>query len=137
MIAVVLDTNVLLDLWVFDDAAAQALRDALDQRRCEALASAQTDAELTDVLARPHIAVEPTRRQDLLARWRATTRSVARVFPAPWHCSDPKDQPFLDLAFTARADWLLTRDKALLKLARRARRDGLRIGLPADFTASI
>lgn len=137
MIAVVLDTNVLLDLWVFKDAAVQSLREALDQRRCEALASAQTDAELAEVLARPHFAVEPARRQDLLARWRATARSVVRVFPAPWHCSDPKDQPFLDLAFTARADWLLTRDKALLKLARRARKDGLRIGQPTDFATSV
>ena len=43
--------------------------------------------------------------------------------PLP-RCSDPDDQLFLVLADAARADYLLTRDKALLKLGR------ARYGLP-------
>ena len=38
---------------------------------------------------------------------------------------------FLDLAYTVRADWLVTRDKALLRLARRVRPDGLHIVTPS------
>jgi len=52
------------------------------------------------------------------------------VFPSPLACTDLSDQKFLDLAHTARADWLVTKDKALLKLARRARALGLQIVEP-------
>jgi putative PIN family toxin of toxin-antitoxin system len=39
-------------------------------------------------------------------------------------CEDPDDQKFLELAWRARASHLVTRDKALLKLARRIARSG-------------
>ncbi len=40
------------------------------------------------------------------------------------NCSDPDDQKFLDLAWTSRADFLVTKDKALLGLARRVSKLG-------------
>jgi len=53
------------------------------------------------------------------------------------HCTDPDDQKFIDLAIAARAGALVTRDKALLKLARRAReRHGLWICTPSAWTNS-
>ena len=39
-------------------------------------------------------------------------------------CEDPDDQKFLELAWHARASHLLTRDKALLKLAHRLEESG-------------
>lgn len=39
-------------------------------------------------------------------------------------CEDPDDQKFLELAWHARASHLITRDKALLKLARRIAHSG-------------
>ena len=39
-------------------------------------------------------------------------------------CEDPDDQKFLELAWHARASHLVTRDNALLKLARRAAQSG-------------
>lgn len=128
----VLDTNVLLDLWVFDDPSVRALRSALDDGACIALRSADTDAELADVLARAEFELTTKRQQELLARWHERTRLIERVFAAPWQCTDPHDQRFLDLAFTARAQMLITRDKALLRLARKARASGLRIAAPRD-----
>jgi predicted nucleic acid-binding protein len=41
------------------------------------------------------------------------------------NCSDRDDQKFLELARDAGAAILVTKDKALLKLARRTARDGL------------
>ncbi len=38
-------------------------------------------------------------------------------------CADPDDQQFLELAQACGAQWLLSRDNELLKLARRTRRD--------------
>lgn len=131
----VVDTNVLLDCWVFDDAAARPLWAAIASGRAHCLRSAATDAELADVLSRPEFAARLAAREltstRLLERWSALAVDVPRVFAAPWGCTDPHDQKFLDLAATARAELLVTKDKALLRLARRAQRDGLAI-LPVD-----
>jgi predicted nucleic acid-binding protein len=48
-------------------------------------------------------------------------------------CSDRDDQVFIDLAICARVDWLITHDRALLKLARRALRFGVRVVRPVDW----
>lgn len=127
----VLDTNVLLDFWVFEDPHAVALRDAVEQGRVGALRSAACVDELSEVLARPKLNVDGAARCEILRRWHALATPVALVFAAPYACTDPHDQKFLDLAHTVGADWLVTKDKALLKLARRALHGGLRIVDPA------
>lgn len=129
---IVIDTNVLLDFWVFDDRAARRLRAAFEDGTCIALRSAQTEAELADVLARSEFALSAVRQSELIAVWRERSVLVEGTFAAPLHCTDPHDQKFLDLASTARADALVTKDKALLRLARKARPSGLRILAPAE-----
>jgi putative PIN family toxin of toxin-antitoxin system len=127
----VVDTNVLLDCWVFDDPAARPLWQAIAQGGATCLRSGDTDSELAEVLKRPvfhdRLAARALDPSELLAGWQAVAQPVARVFAAPWGCTDPHDQKFLDLASSARADLLVTKDKALLKLARRAHREGLAI----------
>jgi len=127
----VVDTNVLLDCWAFDDAVARPLWQAIVDRRLACLRSDATDAELADVLARPAFVARLTARETtpdrVIARWQALATPVERVFAAPWACTDPHDQKFLDLAATGHADLLITKDKALLKLARKARRSALEI----------
>jgi predicted nucleic acid-binding protein len=44
-------------------------------------------------------------------------------------CTDPDDQKFIDAAIVS-AQWLISRDRAVLKLARRAAALGLRIVTP-------
>lgn len=127
----VVDTNVLLDCWAFDDPAARPLWQAIADGGVTCLRSAATDAELLEVMQRPvfdaRLAARGTDPARCLARWQALAEPIERVFAAPWVCTDPHDQKFLDLARTGHADLLITKDKALLKLARRARRDGLAI----------
>ena len=127
----VLDTNVLLDLWLFDDPSVQPLRRGLEAGRLRALRSDACEAELVEVIGRAQFGLAEAARRDLLARWRQCSEPIAAVAPAPLACTDPDDQKFLDAAFSAAADLLLTRDKALLKLARRAEAAGLRIRRPA------
>ena len=45
-------------------------------------------------------------------------------------CSDPDDQMFIDLAMAHGANGLLTRDRAVLRLALRARSFGVLIATP-------
>ncbi len=128
---VVIDTNVLLDFWVFDDAASRPLRSAVERGQVNALRSGDSVDEFTQVIMREKFELATDARFGILRDWDRLATPIDRVFAAPFACSDRDDQKFLDLAYTARADWLVTRDKALLKLARRARRDGLKILAPA------
>jgi putative PIN family toxin of toxin-antitoxin system len=133
----VLDTNVLLDFWVFDDAAARPLRAAVESGHVNALRSGDSVDEFTQVIMREKFELATEARFGILRDWDRLATPVERVFAAPLACSDRDDQKFLDLAYTARADWLVTKDKALLKLARRARRDGVLILAPAAACAEL
>jgi putative PIN family toxin of toxin-antitoxin system len=133
----VIDTNVLLDFWVFDDPAARPLRLAVESGRVNALRSGDTVDELTQVIMREKFDLATDARFAILRDWDRLATPLERVFAAPVACSDPHDQKFLDLAYTARADWLVTKDKALLKLARRARRDGVLIVSPAAVCGEL
>lgn len=53
MKAVVLDTNALLDIFVFNDFRAIQLKEALVNRQIDALASPKTIAEFAYVISRP------------------------------------------------------------------------------------
>jgi len=133
--AVVIDTNAWLDLYLFHDAGAQALAQALDCGAVRAVASAATQAELHAVLLRPLLLARfaPDEVQAGLRAWSAIAQIVHDGGAAPWSCRDPDDQKFLDLAYAQGARWLFTKDRALLALARKARRAGLYIAPPSDF----
>ncbi len=135
MALAVIDTNAWLDLYVFEDPGAHALAQALREGTLGAVRSARTDAELDAVLRRPPIAArcDAARQQVLLQAWRLLAAPVEQTRAAPWHCRDADDQKFLDLAFSAAAALLFTKDRALLDLARRTRRDGLEILPPARY----
>jgi putative PIN family toxin of toxin-antitoxin system len=127
---VVVDTNVVLDLWHFDDIGARALRAMLDTGALRVVTSDAVDAELADVLSRARFCAS---RDAVLARWRAVAETVPVAGAAPWACRDPGDQKLLDLAVCAQAAGLITKDKALLSLARRAAAAGLLIATPDRF----
>lgn len=115
----VLDTNVALALWYFADPALSPLAAALASGRLVPVATPPMSAEWECVLARPEF--DPLRA----AAARATYAALRRELPlpeleAPARCRDPDDQKFLVCAL-AYAPLLLTRDKALLRLARNRR----------------
>jgi predicted nucleic acid-binding protein len=132
-VRLVLDTNAVLDLWFFEDPPARALRAAIDGGRLEVRRSDACDAELAAVLARPRFAigVAGERAPDrLLAHWRALA-VASQPGAAPWRCTDADDQKFLDLAHGTGARVLVTKDRALLRIAQAARSSGLAIAPPA------
>jgi len=52
-------------------------------------------------------------------------------------CTDRDDQMFIDLALACGARWLLSRDRAVLKLGKRARLLGLDILTPAVWAEQL
>ena len=118
-----LDTNVWVDWFIFDDPAIAALKDAHRNGSIEIVVDEACLQEFDRVLVYPEFALTGSQRSAFLAEvGRRTTRhetDVAAPVNALPRCNDPDDQKFLDLARDAKADWLVTRDKALLRLARK------------------
>jgi len=134
----VIDTNVWLDLFVFEDRAARPLAQALQRGAVRVIRSMRTDAELLAVLARPKFGqrLPPNSIAVLLCNWQSLAHCVDAGGSAPWLCADPDDQKFLDLAYSSRVQALFTKDRALLRLAHAARKHGLQIVQPTVLGGS-
>lgn len=118
---VVLDTNVLISLWLFADSRYLPLRAALADGRWRALASEAALGEFERVLGYPQFGAGAAAQAAALAEYRGLAELVAApplADPLP-RCRDADDQKFLELARNGRATWLVTSDKDLLRLARR------------------
>ncbi len=133
----VLDTNVVLDLLHFADPLALPILHALEAERIECRASAATLAELQRVLVYPEFTLDAQGRQDVLACYQALASRIEAppVANLP-RCRDTDDQKFLDLAVAAGARVLVSKDRALLKLAGRGRLP-FRILSPQQVTAEL
>ena len=122
----VLDTHVWLDWLAFDDPSVAPLKAAVAAGRAEIYMDAACEAELERVLAYPIRKQVPEKalRAARLAEARRIAHRPSRELgdgerASLPRCSDPDDQKFLELALAARADILLTKDRALLELAPR------------------
>ncbi|RQU78646.1 putative toxin-antitoxin system toxin component, PIN family [Burkholderia cenocepacia] len=138
---VVLDSNVWIDILVFDDPATRPIRAALERGTLAAVIDGRCLTELEYVLDYPQF---QSRAIDKAAALATVARLASLVEPSPVDadadapplpkCKDRDDQKFLELARAAQADWLVSKDRALLKLAKRTARDfGFRIAQPAPF----
>ena len=117
----VLDTNIVLDVFVFADDAAQPLREQLLAGR-RWLATAAMRDELQRVLGYrqivPRLAYYGLAAVDVLAAFDRHATEVEVAPKAPVLCKDPDDQKFIDLAVRERAT-LLSKDNAVLRLRKR------------------
>lgn len=118
----VIDTNIVLDCFVFQDPAAEALFRALANRSCHWIATPAMRDELTRVLTYPQIAKRLAARavtaQNVLAAFDAQATQLAAAPKASVTCKDPDDQKFIDLA-VAHGAVLLSKDKAVLCMKKR------------------
>jgi predicted nucleic acid-binding protein len=134
--SLVLDTNAVLDWLVFRDASMNALSAAIEQRRVRWIGCLRMREELLRTLS-----------YSTLERWKPDSKHTLGIFdrwvdhfpdPVPTRAgpllsSDADDQVFIDLALSHSARWLVTKDRALLKLARPALCHGARVLRPGDW----
>lgn len=129
-----LDTNVLLDWLVFRDPVVDPLVRGIAAGTLHWIATPAMRGEFERVLGYPQLERFAPDRATALTRWDAFARPHATPpARAPMRCGDPEDQMFIDLAIAVRARWLLTKDRELLKLARRARAWGVEVQPPARW----
>ena len=133
---VVLDTNVVLDAWVFENHESAYLMKEVCACRLQWLSSREMRDELIHVLGRglgPHW---PVAWEALQERWESHTTEcpVDAAKPAHWpRCTDKDDQKFIDFALQQKARWLISRDRAVLKLASRCAKLGLTVVDPTRW----
>jgi putative PIN family toxin of toxin-antitoxin system len=118
----VLDTNIVLDLFLFEDPATEPLREQLARPGNRWIATPAMREELARVLAYPQIAKRLCARvlpaADVLAAFDQRTHTEPAAPKAPCVCKDPDDQKFIDLAVAHRAT-LVSKDDQVLRMARR------------------
>ncbi len=127
---VVLDTNILLDLFIFSDPAVAELRAALQAGLLRFVSTAVMREELRRVLdypqLQPRLAFYGRTPDQVLAAFDAHATLCEAAPKAPYTCKDADDQKFIDLAAAHRAR-LISKDKAVLCMAKRLRTLGVEV----------
>ena len=131
----VIDTNIVLDLWLFEDRATIPLRAALQSGAISHLATDSMRGELARVLTYPHLmkrmAKSNIQAPDVLNRFDKYLLAAEPAAKAACTCKDPDDQKFIDLA-VAHAVPLLSKDKAILCMKKRLLQSGVVLN-PTDL----
>jgi putative PIN family toxin of toxin-antitoxin system len=124
---IILDTNIVLDLFVYHDPLQATLDKALRAGRLQWLATSAMRDELARVLDYPQVArrrlIKEQSVDAVLAQMDSLAKFVAPAPKAPYTCKDPDDQIFIDLACEHQCV-LLSKDKAVLAMRSRLARLG-------------
>ena len=119
---VILDTNIILDTFVFNDPAAKPLRDRLQSGNLQWIATAPMREELERVLAYPKIVKRleyyQLQADYVMGQFDRLVQTVEVAVKAPIVCKDPDDQKFIDLAVAHKA-LVLSKDNAVLCMKKR------------------
>ena len=140
----ILDTNIILDLFVFNDpdlvSSKPALLAGLVSKQLNWIATQDMRIELERVLTYPKItprmAFYQVTADDVLAKFDQLATLVDPAPKAKWVCKDPDDQRFIDLAVQHQAT-LLSKDQAVLCMAKRLLTAGAVVQKATDFTPQI
>lgn len=137
MLRLVLDTNVVLDLFHWANVDAVPIMAALKSGRIECCVDQRTLDELHRVLDYPQLKLTPEMQVDRYKHYSQLVRLIpeGEAPPLP-RCKDRDDQKFLELAARCDANILVSKDKALLRLKGRTTLE-FQIMKPAAASALI
>lgn len=117
---VVLDTNVLVSALLFRRGELAWLRERWQSGMVTPVASQEAVDELVRVLGYPKFRLQREDVEQLLGLYLPFAELVLtgpRHHPSAPKCRDADDQKFVELAYRAGADALVTGDRALLDLS--------------------
>jgi len=116
---VILDTNVLLDIFVFRDDRSLPLQQMIQNQERQLIYCQAMHDEFIDVLTRSQFQLSQSHQEAILHQWLNLANQVTLTESAPLRCSDPDDQIFIDLAYQTRPSLLVSKDNALIMLRKR------------------
>lgn len=135
---VILDTQIVMDWLVFDEGTLAPLVAAVVSRRLHWTATLAMKAELLHVIGRgvaSRYAPDLARIDEAFAQHCSFVVEPELGIARP-RCSDTDDQKFIDLGLALAASHptsLISRDRAVLKVAKRAAKLGLPILSPSAW----
>lgn len=139
-IKVVIDTNVCLDLFAFNDPRWIEISNQLKSGGIIAVTKKECREEWLAVLHYPHLPVNDENRhqiENIYDQYIQCEDQTSLPIRLPI-CTDQDDQKFLEISRDAKVDVLITKDKALLKLAKKLQKIGLfSIETPEKFLHRI
>ena len=117
MLRLVLDTNVVLDLFHWGNVDAVPIMAALESGQIECCVDARTLDELQRVLTYPQLKLTPEMIVDRYRRYSELVRIVpeGEAPPLP-RCKDRDDQKFLELAARCHLYFFFIKVKAIFSL---------------------
>ena len=139
---IVIDSQSLFDWMVFRNPTCSGWSAALSSLEWEWIFTSEMKAEFDFVAAKGFGERWPVDAAAVESAWSLHAHRVEAPPPpgaaTRLQCTDADDQMFIDLGIAARAHTLVTRDKALLRLARKAQdRHGLRVCRPEAWSAEL
>jgi uncharacterized protein len=136
-VALVLDTNVVIDWLVFDHPFMNPLRHGVGEGRVKVLTHPPAMDELKRVLNYRQLKLDEARQHEVFEQYSAHADVTAMppdftlknlMLPGGFpRCRDRDDEHFLALAYHACADALVSRDNAVYGLKSRAAKFGMTI----------
>lgn len=124
---VILDTNVVMDILVFEDATVAPIIEAIKENRLVPLLHPETFAELVDVLGRSMFKLTAEDVEAKALYWHGLCRFISGELPTNTYCKDQEDDKFFQFALLTHCPFLVTKDKLVLKARKRAKRDGIAV----------
>lgn len=137
---IVLDTNVVLDCFLFEDISTSLLQKKLCNHELIWLATPSMELEYLRVLTYPNVQRWLTCKREneqcdlesIFQRYANIVQEPGTSLTSP-KCRDPDDQIFIDLAITHQV-LLLSKDYNVLKLNRQK---GLSVHHPKELSVTI
>lgn len=131
----VLDTNIILDIFYFKDPKLQTLTQAIEEGKIVPIGHFDTFAELSDVISRSQFHLTESEQDDLLDHWVRAHLLILDPLEKKSFCKDPDDDKFFNLACLAKAAYLISKDKKVLKARGKLKTCGCCVILPEKFSA--
>ncbi|MBI5400333.1 putative toxin-antitoxin system toxin component, PIN family [Candidatus Saganbacteria bacterium] len=120
MLKIVLDTNILVSIFIKRSEAKQKIIDALKRHDFQLVISEAILAEIIAVLQRPNIRkLTKMTKREILELGKLLLEESLKVLPSTKSavCRDLDDNKFIDCAVAAKADYIVSGDNDLLELS--------------------
>ena len=136
MLKVVLDTNIVISSALCVEGNPAKIFELLLREKIENYTSEEIIKEIKSVFARPKIAKRLSLKDAkfIIANFEYFSKKVKPNMKINKIEDDPEDNKFLECAFTASVDYIISGDEHLLKLREFK---GIKITTPAEFLKII
>lgn len=129
----VLDTNIVLDILLFKDTKVQPLSEAIAADNILPIGHLDTYFEFADVVSRPMFQLSDSQIDQLLHEWVKLHVVYLEPLSTDLFCRDRDDNKFFNLAQVTGAEYLISKDKKVLKARGKAKRFGCQVIKPEEF----